>query len=250
MTNEVCLIRDNLTGVRIRDQDETALKSSIAVIVEKIFVLAGQTPEKRDIVVICIEIASDLKKRYKNMTLSEVDYALNCGVRGDYGEYYGINVVSINKWLKTYYNSDERREAQRSIISSRMALPQKTELTEDEKRKITIKACAEAWALAKSGKYVKDRGNPVYNFLDEKGEIQFTSEEKQVFMQRAKTELEAEARKYACNAIQPLSYFLDRITEHGIIARAKRIALNEFFTRMIQENKDLYFADYELFRNK
>jgi hypothetical protein len=237
MTNEVSLIKPALIGLKIRKYDEITIKSSLAVIVEKIFTLAGQNPEKKDIAVICRELASDLRKRYGGMTLAEVDYALNAGVRGDYGEYYGINVVSINKWLKTYYNSDERREAQRSVVFPDLALPQKTVPTKAELCAIETAAYDDALKLAKSGKYVPDRGNVVYDFLDKRGEIHFTDAEKHAFMRQAQSELQSEARREARNAVQSVGYFLDRITTTGVIMRAKRIALNEHLMRILKNER-------------
>jgi hypothetical protein len=237
MTNEIALIKNNLTGLKIREHDDDTIKSSIAILVQKMFLIAGQTPEKKDITIICREVCNDLQKRYKGMTLNEVDYALNAGVRGEYGEYYGINVVSINKWLRAYYNSEERREAQRSKIFPELALPQSTALTDREILEIKLDAYNKALSLANEGKYVKDRGNLVYNFLDERGKISFTSAEKSAFIDRAKIELEAEARARAKDARtpRPVSYFVDEITDNSVTARAKQIALNEYLKRKMME---------------
>jgi hypothetical protein len=238
MTAGIALIRNSLTGLKIRQQDERTLKSSIAVIVQKLFAIAGQSPEKKDVELICKEICADLQKRYKGMTLSEVDYALNAGVRGEYGEYYGINVVTINKWLRAYYNSDERKEAMRSELFPELTLPQHV-MTEEERRKVKVEMAVNAWKKAKNGEYVTDYGNVVYDFLAyDRSMVQFSVEEKNGFMIVAKQELENEAKDNAKTYI-PVSYLISRITEKGIVSRAKRIALNVFFARMIDKNTDL-----------
>jgi hypothetical protein len=235
MTNEIVLIRNNLAGLRIGEHDEETVKSSLALIVQKIFQYAGQKPEKRDIAVICKEISSDLTKRYKGMTMNEVDYALTYGVKGEYGEYFGINVASISKWIKAYYNSEERKEAQRSKLFPELALPERTGPTDSEILAFKIEACNRAFELAKAGKQVRDTGNTVYDFLDEKGEIQFTAAEKNSFMQIAERELKAEAREHAKDSVRPAGYFIEKILRANIIARAKKIALNEHFRRILNE---------------
>jgi hypothetical protein len=235
MTNEIALIQGNLTGLKIREHDDETIKSTIAVLVQKMFLIAGQTPEKKDITIICREVCADLRNRYKGMTLNEVDYAMNNGVRGEYGEYYGINVVSINKWLRAYYNSEERREAQRSKIFPELLLPQCTKPTEKEILAIKNDAYNKALSLAAAGKYVKDAGNLVYNYLVERGEISFTEAENLAFREKARIELEAEARVRARDAKtpRPVRYYIEEITNDLVTNRQKQIALNAHLTKNI-----------------
>lgn len=64
---------------------------------------------------------------YKNtISLSGVKTAIEKGIRKEYGEYYGINSVSFNQFLKGYMNSVERldavtkqKEYERNIIIER-----------------------------------------------------------------------------------------------------------------------------------
>jgi hypothetical protein len=238
MTTEIVLIRDSLTGLRIGQQDEVTLEAALIAIVGEIFTFAGQNIEPKETKMMCKVISGDLRRRYKGLTLSEVDYALNAGVRGEYGEYYGINVVSVNKWLRAYYNSDERKEAMRSKVFPELALPAHV-MTKEERRKVKVEMTVNAWEKAKNGEYVTDYGNVVYDFLAyDRSMIQFSVEEKNGFMAAAKKELENEAKDNAKTYI-PVSYLISRITEKGIVSRAKRIALNVFFARMIDENTDL-----------
>jgi hypothetical protein len=235
--NEIALIKQNLNGLRVRDCVETRLKGRLSVIIYTLFEIAGQTPSEHDANVIVREVGKDLQKKYANLTLDEVDYALNAGVRGEYGEYFGINVVSINKWLRAYYNSEERIEAQRSKIFPELALQQQSTLTDREILEIKLEAYDKALSLAKGGKYVKDTGNTVYNFLYERGEISFTDAENATFMQQAQTELAAEARIRAKEARtpRPVGDFIDKITDELVNVRFKRIALNEHLKRKMMD---------------
>ncbi|MDR1913380.1 MAG: hypothetical protein LBQ68_02705 [Clostridiales bacterium] len=237
MSTEIALIRQSLIGTKIRECDDATIMESLAVIVAAMFATAGQKPEKKDVKMICREVCKDLKNRYKGLTLDEVKIACDNGVRGDYGDYFGINVVSINKWLKAYYYSEERQRAQREKLFK--GLPQRTALTADEILQIKVNAYREAYGLAAAGKYVPDLGNLVYNFLDSRGKISFTKEEKLVFVERARAELETEAKERAREALAPvrIDSVIARITDTGIIQRAKRIALNEHFRRILEKEK-------------
>jgi hypothetical protein len=239
MSTEIIKITEALNKVRIKGVSDIEMKSALSMIIWSIFELAGQKPEQKDVNIIVKEASKEIRSKYsKTLTLKEIEFAFRKGVFGDYGDYFGINTVTIMKWLKAYYNSEERREAQRRVMSSQLSLEQKTEPTDDEKRKIVIDACTKAWELAKSGEYVKDRGNTVYDFLAyERGIIHFTIEEKKAFMEQAKKELESEARGRSLEAVQTVEFFIEKITANGIIARAKRIALNAFFTKKLKEDQ-------------
>jgi hypothetical protein len=237
MTNEIALIQNNLTGLRIREHDEATIKSSIAILVQKMFLIAGQTPDKKDITIICKEITADLQKRYKGMTLNEVDYALNAGVRGEYGEYFGINVVSINKWLRAYYNSDERKEAQRSKIFPEFELSEH-EMTQEEIESVRKQATLYAWNRFKMYGLCDDCGNVAYNFLDKKGLIPFTVEEKKEMYVEAQKTIVQRAKNYASNVYQ-LEQMLEKNRAEAVKMKAKHIALNAYFARLKAGKRDL-----------
>jgi hypothetical protein len=246
ITTEIMLINDAIVngGDKIMKQDDRVLKLFITEQIQVLFVLAGQTPGKNDVKSLRIEITKDLQTRYKTMTLKEVGHCFASGIRGEYGDYYGINVATINKWLRTYYNSDERKEAMRRIVlpetTTTLLLPEYKISTEE----IVIKR----WERFKIQGFVRDMRNTAYNYLDSKKLIPFTVQEKNEMMRKAKIELKNEAKDNA-NMLQ-VGAMLDRIENQEnqenqekineiIKQRAKRIALNAFFARLVNEKKDL-----------
>jgi len=237
MTTEIVLIKTAISsGDRVLKQPDETLKVFISGQVQLVFQIAGQTPEKKDVLFICREVLKDVKTKYKALTLKEIEFAFASGVRGEYGDFYGINVASISKWLKAYYNSPERAEANKAKIFA--GLPEHTETvrTADDILAEKQKAYDTAFKLAKAGGYVKHYADYVYDYLDENGEIVFTKEEKDVFMEIAKNELELEMRERARNdrTPRPISEYIEQITEKGVVKRAKRIALNQFFKRLLE----------------
>ena len=243
--NEIQLIRQNLEGERIVKIKNDLLKSSLARIVPTLFIIAGQQPDRQNVRIIWQELASDLQKRYKLLTLSEVEYVLLNGVKGEYGEYFGVNIVSINKWLRAYYNSDERHAA--LAERNRPALPQRTEPTEEEREQAFLdryKLLLDTYR--RDGRCV-DYGNLVYGWLDKKGLVAFTNGQKNEFIDRARHELirEANERKIAVKIdcripfevlLRNFKRELDEMSldaKTRVIARAKQIALNEYFKKLI-----------------
>ncbi|MDR3245019.1 MAG: hypothetical protein LBT50_01140 [Prevotellaceae bacterium] len=237
MTTEIVLIKTAISsGDRVIKTPDETLKVFVSGQVQILFLCAGQSPEKRDVLFICREVLKDLKTKYKALTLKEIEYCFANGVRGEYGENYGINVASISKWLKAYYNSQERAEANKAKTFAGLPERTETEWTPDEILANKREAYNTAFELAKAGKQVKHYGDYVYDYLDEIGEIQFTKEEKIFFYEIAKKELEAEQKEKARNARtpRPIGQYIEQITEKGKIQRAKRIALNEHFRRLLK----------------
>lgn len=50
-----------------------------------------------------VECLSALFKKYGWMTEARVDYILQAGMRGQYGEFYHINERTVNGWINQYY---------------------------------------------------------------------------------------------------------------------------------------------------
>ena len=214
--------------------------------VQTLYASLGQVPSADDVAVIIRGVCTDLQTRFKTLTLHEVKIALDNGVRGEYGEYFGINIVSINRWLKAYSASDERKEALR--IYNTAQLPQKCQPTNDEKRTMMHGACKRAYQIFVETGIVYDFGNAVYDHLDSEGLIKISKEKKMEIFETARRELIAEAKQIAVtkngdakipyiNALKSIENN-NKDTRCKIAARAKRIALLLFFIDKMNKGED------------
>ena len=52
-----------------------------------------------------------IDKRYPKMTVSELNLAIDCGTRGEFGKDTFVNLANIEIWLKAYHNDPERLKA-------------------------------------------------------------------------------------------------------------------------------------------
>jgi hypothetical protein len=239
MSTEVILIKNAInegSNNKIIKQDDEILNEFIAEQVESLFLFSGQTPLKDDVLLICREIIKDLQMRYKYLTLKEIEYCFAAGIREQYGEYYGINVKTISKWLRTYYNSDDRREAMQKIV-----FPEKTAALLPEYKISNGEITVKRWEQFKVHGFVRDANNTAYNYLDSKKLIPFTVQEKNEMMDQAEKELRNEAKTSAKNIFQ-VGEIIDKIEDEGneiIKRRAKRIAVNAFFARLVDGKTDL-----------
>ena len=77
------------------------------------YAAAGQQPQNLLQGVKVVE--RDIFEKFPGMTLPEVSYAIEQGVRGEYTEVTAVNVSNIYKWLKGYRQSSDRAMAIRKL---------------------------------------------------------------------------------------------------------------------------------------
>lgn len=94
-----------------------------------------------------------IDKRYPKMTVSELNLAIDCGTRGEFGKDTFVNLANIEIWLKAYHNDPERLKA----YEERYKESQKDndEPTEEEKNEAMY----------------QERMKSLYEYVCEKGEI-------------------------------------------------------------------------------
>ncbi|MDR1340106.1 MAG: hypothetical protein LBK58_08660 [Prevotellaceae bacterium] len=224
----------NTENLKTREIGTYALRAPLTEIVQNLFVAAGQTPPDEDFRFIRDELCKIIPKRYGSLTLPEVETALNAGVLGDYGSYYGINVVSANSWLKSY--SEAQNKANRGKPAA--APPEYTAgKTREEIHRDWTEAYERAVCMAKAGKRVIDLGNFVYKHLGEWGEANLAVEDWRQFTEKARQQLEDRAKdaQWDSKVYTPFSYIVERkIYPETVEMRAMRIALNVYLRKLVE----------------
>ena len=108
----------------------------------RMFDMAGQSVDKENQKLLVRELMRDLETRYRLLAMEEVETIIGNGVRGDYGDYYGLNIASISKWFKIYLDSGAHNEYLASKVKElKMMLPEKTGLTDGEVEDIFKSGC-------------------------------------------------------------------------------------------------------------
>ena len=71
-----------------------------------------------------------------SLTAPEIEYAFKNGIFGAYGEYYGLNAISLYNFLESFLNSEKKVESARLIREAR----EKQIRDEDEAMRARIRA--------------------------------------------------------------------------------------------------------------
>jgi len=223
-------------------QDFNSVYNEVLAHVVKSFNHVGfRLPEKKEMDLLINEVTTSIQTNYKTLRKEEISTAFAKGIRGEYGEFMGLSVVSFEKFIIGYLASDYRANLGKTLPAAELPAPSK-ELTRQDR----IDFAKIAFEKFKQTGYYNDLGNIVYAFLDSEKLIPFTTPEK--------FEMLEEARKAEYARLQnPLSVHEARRfnieieglinSNEKIIPQSKRIALNRYFKRLQTGGLELVFAE-------
>lgn len=236
--------------VRASQIEEEQLAGIIGRIITKTAIIAGQTISG-DALTFTIEgLVSDLQKRYIGIELPELITACENGVLGDYGEWYGINRLSINQWIQGYISSGEH---QKYLNSKPVPAGQKQIATTSTKTKEEIDSIMRAgiihcFADYKKTGFVIDFSSVRYDWLFLNKILVPNDEQIEYYLSEARKKIEQDARVKNMSASKHERYDalkeLHEIenlkdTDSKIQSEAKKMAIAEWFEELIETKQDI-----------
>lgn len=91
--------------------DTQKLKTECVDLLSKCYLMLGQKPDTQQVVLMSQLLYDDLINNYSRMTMQEVDFAFNEGVRhSENGNF--VNVRNFNIWLKEYKQKAQLKRQQ------------------------------------------------------------------------------------------------------------------------------------------
>lgn len=204
--------------------------------VAKTFATVGQSATDEQIAMIATEVTSDIYRTYSMLSIQEIEQAFYEGVRYNYGEYFGINILSINRWLRYYLENYHFKYVQ-MVTKGMKLLNVKTEPTDEEKERIVasgVNRCFETW---KKTKMIIDYGNPVFDYLHQKGTIKLTDIEWENYLLKASIEVTTDLKIKAQSVDRIERQDAKRIlsgmeSNNEVESLAKRMALEDYFKKL------------------
>jgi len=206
----------------------------------------GQTSsdKERTILILSDSVADDLIQYFKTLTIQEIGLAVQNGIRGEYGEFYGINVKTIHQFCKAFRDSFERNETMRKMKQE--TEPDEQRLSQAEIDKIMVPACLKAFENYKATGELIDFGGAKFVYLKSLGLISLTPERQTEIMEQAKKEQAEESNraifKSGADSMAGIiaGKILKNLDKHETVKNAARlIALREYFDYLIEFEIDL-----------
>lgn len=198
------------------------------------YVLLGFTPPgANDLAILIAKLAADLQESYPSLTLPEVALCFELGAKGEYGDFMGLNLRTVTRWLKAYQTSDLRYRAvvERERAKERAALPPVSEEYKEQRERAFLSRVFEHYRAG----YPIDRLYParVYLSLQARGIIHDTPQAKR------------DAMHWAAGYKPAGNLKMDEDTRQAMVRqRAMEILLKRFFDRLIEEGREQLSLPY------
>lgn len=151
--------------------DRTQLIKLLIVEIARAITRSGSTMSENDLRFTSEEVAQLILEEFYPLHVGELSIILRDGVYGKLGEFFGINAVSINKWIINYLDSDYRKKAAQEVlrISVERQLPSKAPVTPQGEYASLRKMLGAAYDKYLHGESISDPGCCHYKFLAQLG---------------------------------------------------------------------------------
>ena len=217
-----------LKSDKISDIPLEKLVPLVKTMLSSVYMLTGfSAPNPKDFGALVAKVTSDLKQYHGGLSVNEVSVCLENGSKDEYGEFMGINVRTITKWLKAYKTSDKRYKTIVELEKSKQALPPPGKEYGEQKLKEMSLRYFDSF---------KQTGDPgfacvtVYQFLQRVGVVTHSPEVKIKAFNDAKARILVSKNSLA----MPLD-----VMEFRAKSEAQRKLLCDFFKELIDMEMDL-----------
>ena len=132
---------------------------------------AGHTMDKNDLLFTSEEVVQLILEDYYPLHVGELPIIIRAGIFDKFGSYFGVNAVSINRWIACYLDSDYRKKAAQEVlrISVERQLPAKAPVTPQGEYASLRQMIGEAYDKYLRGEAISDPGCCHYKFLTQLG---------------------------------------------------------------------------------
>lgn len=196
-------------------------------------------------------VVDDVLNEFGSYTLEEVRLSFYYGVRGELGEYFGINPTTFYKWLKNF-KFDLLSDVNKTVLPM-LEREQKNEVKDSPSKKEVDYSIAENLFVfydeyLETNKYnFLDFGNIVYALLKKLNLIKISDKYKTQLIKRSKQvvkdlELYKKSKNKYSIKIEDVFSKIDSEEpdyKNQIFSEAKRLALKDYITKSKQTNRDL-----------
>lgn len=205
--------------------------------------LGREQPPQKDKDYLANELADSLPRKFPSIRLHEIPLAFSNGIREKYGTFYGLSVVTFEKFIEAHLNSEAReQQAKEALIPKQNKVPDLATQFEVAKGN-----ALNAFQDLRSGKEIIS-GSVVYGFLDQLGLLQFSVSQKWELVEEACLSLTGTFQQQLINTAsmikkeeiqRKINALKDRSAVDMIRNMSKRLGTSAFFKSCMLEELDL-----------
>lgn len=153
--------------------NELSFLGFLYMLITKTFIKCGQPIEADKIEVVVGLFSEEILDDFPYITVKEIEKAFKDGYKGNYGKYYGLNVLTFIGWIDFFVKNIRNKELLKlKVIDEAAKLP---ELSESGKKEILVNGCIRCFNEFKDTGSLPIASSHIYKFLDSRGVFNFTS---------------------------------------------------------------------------
>lgn len=201
-----------------------------------------EIPEAFEIEIIIDETMKAIKSKFGSLREEELSIAITRGLIGDYGDFKGISMISIIKFVKAYLKEESR------IKLTLPAKEEKMKPSDEEIYQLSKSNALKAFSELQRNGTVGSFGGVVYDFLASIKLIELEQEEKNDYWKQAKEEYLKYLNTAMANPLdmsernrlkKDLELFQSGEKKDRIISISKRLIVDDYFRGLLMEETDL-----------
>ncbi|MDB5137951.1 MAG: hypothetical protein JWP37_4554 [Mucilaginibacter sp.] len=198
------------------------------------------------------ELTDNIIARHRAIRINEIPDAIARGIRGEYGEFYGLSVVAFERFIARYLLSESRV---RAVKESQQQGAAKAAPGKQEQFALAKSNALMALERKKTNQPIYTIASFVYDFLDKLQLLQFSSDEKYDMMADAARELVGELRFKLLTASghqrmalrQSINAYTAALSggtltaeqKQNVVRLSKRLAIEAFLQQVMLEEIDM-----------
>lgn len=259
-TNQVSTIKNMLEGILVNNVNDFSLFETLKVFYLKLHAdLKQKVPENdADITYVIQGIIRNMRVKKTNIRIDEILFAWENGIAEEYGKYFGLSVISLNKFIAEYLKDPNRIEALRV-----KNLPPSTNYVPNELERFKT---SKFNALAGYSNYLKNStsgtyGAVIYDFLFSIRMFSITQDDIDECMKRGsdlyyhQLKEKSQAQKDVLRRKEvdvQVQKFLDKMMADNqkpdadnpiVVSLAKRIYIDDIYAGYVFEDISIYELD-------
>jgi hypothetical protein len=121
--------------VDIFKTDQSRLNKEFLVLISEISNTLNQSKTGEDKAILTQGLVLEAINYFPSITVQEVRLALNNGIRGEYGQYFGLSVATFHNFIKAFLAEEKRQIAIKKQFEYEESLKEKP-ITEEDKQKL------------------------------------------------------------------------------------------------------------------
>lgn len=223
-----------LTFPSIRNESDDKVFQVVVMSLAKSYTDLGQKqPEGKDKTYIANSLADSIPRKFPSIRLHEIPLAFENGIRGKYGAFYGLSIVTFENFIEAHLMSESREQFARALP----VLAEVKEPDSDAKFNTAASNAVKLYEEFKAGKDISLAAVIVYDFLFLLGMIQYTTAEKWEFVKEAEEYLKVSLSK-------KLATTLDKIRRAEIKTKIRSVEDRTAIDLITNTSKRLALCDY------